>query len=314
MGDLMHALPALTDAAARFPDIEFDWVVDESFAEVPLWHPAVKNVIKTAHRRWKKNLKQSISKGELKSFYQTLRQRPYDAIVDMQGNLKSAVVSWLSPQAVNGYDKNSCREQPAQWAYRYAHPVSKQLHAVERQRQLMAAALGYSLTGSPPDYGVDLSQYPSPDLKLPDQAIVFVHNASKPEKMWPLEHWQKLLAKVTEQGTPVLLPCGNEEEHTRAKAIAGDNPLATALPKMSLNSMAAILSRAKAAVCSDTGLAHMAAVAKLPAITLYAVTDTRLIGTEGQNQHHIVANNQGPMAAISVAQVWQQLQELTETS
>ena len=56
MGDLMHALPALTDAAAAIPGIEFDWVGDKNFSAVPLWHPAVKNVITTAHRQWKKAL------------------------------------------------------------------------------------------------------------------------------------------------------------------------------------------------------------------------------------------------------------------
>jgi hypothetical protein len=57
MGDLMHALPALTDAVNNVPGISFDWVVDENFAEVPKWHPAVENLIVSAHRRWKKNLR-----------------------------------------------------------------------------------------------------------------------------------------------------------------------------------------------------------------------------------------------------------------
>ena len=56
MGDLMHALPALTDAAKQIPNIVFDWVVDENFSEVPLWHPKVKSVITTNHRSWKKNI------------------------------------------------------------------------------------------------------------------------------------------------------------------------------------------------------------------------------------------------------------------
>ena len=56
MGDLMHALPALTDASKQIPNIEFDWVVDESFSEIPLWHPKVNSVIKTNHRIWKRNI------------------------------------------------------------------------------------------------------------------------------------------------------------------------------------------------------------------------------------------------------------------
>src|SRR5678815_2563654 len=52
MGDLVQTLPALTDAARAIPDIKFDWVVDESFADVPVWHSHVENVFPTALRRW----------------------------------------------------------------------------------------------------------------------------------------------------------------------------------------------------------------------------------------------------------------------
>lgn len=95
MGDLMHALPALTDAANAYPDIEFDWVVDQAFADVPLWHPNVRRVIKTAHRQWKKQPLQAWKDGRLSKFYQELNAHDYDVIIDLQSNLKSAFVSWL---------------------------------------------------------------------------------------------------------------------------------------------------------------------------------------------------------------------------
>ena len=56
MGDVIHTLPALTDARRAYPDIQFDWVVEEGFAEIPSWHPAVDRVIPVAIRRWRKNL------------------------------------------------------------------------------------------------------------------------------------------------------------------------------------------------------------------------------------------------------------------
>ena len=304
----MHALPAIEDAVQQLPDVSFDWVVDESFAEVPLWHSAVNRVIKTAHRRWKKSLRLSWQNKELQTFHGELKKDTYDVVLDLQGSLKSAFVSWLTKQPTHGYDKNSCREKPAHWFYQTCHSVEVQQHAVERMRQLMAMALGYSKPDSKPQYGVNLSSYALPDLSLPENYVFFVHNASKVDKMWSVECWQGLLAKVTAAGYFVLLPCGSTAEHERAKMIAADNTMAQALPKMSLDAMAAIISRAKAAVCSDTGLAHMAAVAGTPAITLYAVTDIRLIGTEGENQQHIVADKS--MDEITVDQVWQQLTPL----
>ena len=55
MGDLVRTLPALTDATKAIPDIKFDWVVDESFSDVPAWHSHVENVFPVALRRWKRN-------------------------------------------------------------------------------------------------------------------------------------------------------------------------------------------------------------------------------------------------------------------
>lgn len=315
MGDLMHALPALSDAAAHYPAIEVDWVVDENFAEVPLWHPAVKAVIKTAHRRWKKNIRQSIRQGELSAFYRQLNQRSYDVIVDLQGSLKSACVTWLRRGKAQGYDGLSCRERPAHWAYAFKHTVNKQQHAVERQRQLMAGALVYTYESTPPDYGVDLSRYALPAIKLPEKPLIFVHNASRPDKMWPLNAWRALVTRANAAGYSVLLPCGNDREYQRAQQIAAGHAHALALPKLSLNAMAAIIANGRAAVCSDTGLAHLAAVAGTPAITLYATTDIRLIGTEGKQQYHIVAGSEqqpASMEMISVEQVWAQLQTLLE--
>ena len=56
MGDLMHALPALTEAKENIQDLSFDWVVDKNFSSVPSWHPLVDNIITTDHRNWKKHL------------------------------------------------------------------------------------------------------------------------------------------------------------------------------------------------------------------------------------------------------------------
>ena len=314
MGDLMHAFPALTDLVARYPDANIDWVVDESFAEVPQWHPAVQRVITTAHRRWKKNIVASWREREFQDFYRKLNADSYDVVIDLQSNLKSAFVSWLRKTPVHGYDRLTCREKPAHWAYASHFNVPLRQHAVDRQRELFAKVFGYPQPNSAADYGVDLSQYPLPTLAASSVPyVVFVHNASWPTKLWPVEHWQSLIQRVADKGYQVLLPCGSDKEYQRAQTIAADHSSAHALPKMCLNDMAAIMSNATAAVCSDTGLAHMAAVASAPAITLYAVTDTVLIGTMGHHQQHIVAK-EGSLGAcmedISVNSVFERLQPL----
>ena len=324
MGDLMHALPAVTDAARAIPEIEFDWVVDQAFADVPLWHPNVKSVIKTAHRQWRKAPIVAWKDGHLTNFYQQLNAHSYDVVIDLQANLKSAVVSWLSNSQVSGLDKNSVREKPAHWAYKYRYTVNIKQHSIEKMRELMAQALHYDLPRSSAEYGVDLSGYPIPDLdfELPENYLLFVHNASWITKLWPLSSWQTLVQKVVEQGYSVLLPCGNDKEYQRAQQIASVNSQAYALPKLSLNDIAAITHHAIGAVCSDTGLAHLAAVAGIPAVTLYGATNPKRIGTYGKNQQHIVSDlldlsqknvKKGQpigMENISVEQVWDRLKSL----
>lgn len=290
MGDLMHAMPALTDAANMFPNIEFDWVVDHAFAEVPMWHPNVKRVIKTAHRKWRKAPLKAWKDGELSAAYKQLNTKKYDVVIDLQSNIKSAVISWLYKGDVSGLDKGFCREKPAHWAYKYRFQVELKQHSIEKLRDLMAKALGYEKPASTPNYGISFDGYSLPQLEfeLPKKYLLFVHNASWQTKLWPLNAWQELVDKAVAAGYSVLLPCGNEQEHERAKQIAAVNEQAYALPRLSLDAMAALTIHSSAAVCCDTGLAHLAALAGVPAITIYGSTDIHLIGTLGNNQQHLV--------------------------
>ena len=123
MGDLMHALPALTDASKEIENIEFDWEVDENFSEVPSWHPKVKSVITTNHRTWRKNLFSTDLLKELKNLKLKLNYTNYDAVIDMQNNLKSAGVSYLTKNPIHGMDKNSVREFPAHLAYKFKYKI-----------------------------------------------------------------------------------------------------------------------------------------------------------------------------------------------
>ena len=176
MGDLMHALPALTDACLIWPDISFDWVVDESFAEVPAWHPAVKNIFPSAHRRWKNNFWRSFSDGEFLRFYRDLNRNDYDVVIDAQNNIKSSFISLLRNGPVHGMDKASVAEQPAFLAYKYRHFINKEQHAVQRQRQLFANALGYVVPETDIDYGLKSSAFNSPDFQIKTPYLFFVHN------------------------------------------------------------------------------------------------------------------------------------------
>ena len=312
MGDLMHALPALTDASKQIPNIEFDWVVDESFSEIPLWHPKFNSVIKTNHRIWKRNIFSFKLLNEINNIKKILNNKDYDAVIDMQNNLKSAAVSYLIKEPVNGMDKESVREYLAHFAYQFKHTIVKDDHAINRQRNLLAMSLDYKIKEEKLDYGITTNNFKKPKLQLPKNYLFLVHNASWPSKMWPISYWQELIKYINQEGFVGLLPSGSIEEYERAREIASVSDQCIALKTLSLNETAFIINQAEGCICSDTGLAHLAALLNKPSVTMYSVTKTGLIGTKGKNQKHIISSD-SKMESIHPQLVWKELELLMKT-
>jgi heptosyltransferase I len=156
MGDVIHLFPALTDAVNHCPDIRFDWVIEESFQELPKWHPAVDEIIPIAMRRWRRSPTSVFREPTLKNALTKLRHQSYDLVIDAQGLLKSALISTLARGPVAGLDWNSAREKSASLFYQQKHSVSPKQHAVTRMRQLFAKALAYPMPANIPDYGLQL--------------------------------------------------------------------------------------------------------------------------------------------------------------
>src|SRR2546423_1267522 len=155
MGDVVQTLPAITDAARSFPEARFDWVVDESFAQVPAWHRSVDAVMPSGLRRWGRNFRNSFRSGEVGAFLKRLREHRYDFVVDLQGEFKSAMIARLAKGRRAGHDRQSAHEWGAHLAYNRRFAVPKGQHSIERIRQLLARALSYSYDESEIDYGID---------------------------------------------------------------------------------------------------------------------------------------------------------------
>ena len=292
MGDLMHALPALTEAGNHKEDISFDWVVDTNFASVPSWHPLVNKIITTDHRNWKRHLFSKDSRKSLREVINQINESDYDLVVDMQNNLKSAFISYICKHEVVGMDSKSAREYPAHLAYSKKINVDKKLHAIERQKKLLGDALGYLYERQYIDYGASFKNFVEPDVSLPNKYIVLVQNASWVTKQWSIENWQQLIQYLEYKSIDILLPSGNLKELERAKEICSVSEKAQAIDLMSLNEIAYIIKNADFCICSDTGLAHLSALTGTPSITLYGPTRTALIGTTGINQNHLIGDKE----------------------
>jgi heptosyltransferase-1 len=285
LGDVIHTLPALTDAMRAYPGIHFDWVVEEAFAEIPKWHPAVDRVIPVAIRRWRKNPLKAWFSGEWKHFRLNLREREYDYVIDAQGLVKSAFITRRARGQKHGLDKASAREPRASKAYDYTHFVARNQHAIRRVRKLFADTLRYPMPEDMPDYGIDLSRLPGQEPQ-PDYAV-FLHGTTWETKHWPEEYWIELAKKVTGTGLEVHLPWGNEVEHVRAQKIAEAVQGVEVLPAMGIPALAAQLSSARFVVGVDTGLAHLCAALSVPSITLYGPTSPGLTGVMGASQKNL---------------------------
>ena len=290
MGDVIHTLPALTDAQKVIPNLSIDWVVEENFAEIPRWHPSVNRVIPIALRRWRKSPFSIQTRNEWKNYRTLLQAENYDAVIDAQGLIKSALFATRFAQGVkHGYDRQSIREPLASFFYDKKYAISYQQHAVERIRQLFALSLGYELSQVQGDYGIARHFLHQTSEK---NYVVFIHSTTRADKHWKESEWQKLIEKITAlSDDEIRLPWGNEQEKARAERLAQVHSKVIVLPKLTLTELAKQLANAKAVVSVDTGLAHLTAALDKPNITLYGATDPKLIGCYGKNQHYLTANS-----------------------
>jgi heptosyltransferase-1 len=291
LGDIIHTLPALTDACKAVPGIRFDWVVEENFAAVPAWHPAVKKIIPIAWRRWRKKIFSLRTLREIMVFRRDLRAEKYDLVIDAQGLVKSAVFSRLARGVHSGLDWSSAREKYAAWFYQRTCAVAFQQHAVVRARSLFSQLLRYPTPTSLADYGIDKNNFIKDDLikKTGDaqKYLIFFHGTTWATKHWPEEYWIELVKLANNAGFPVKLPWGNDTEKARAQRIAQVSANAEVLPPLNLSGIAAVLAGAKAVVTVDTGLGHLAAAFNIPSVSLYGPTNPVFTGALGQSQKHL---------------------------
>ena len=287
MGDVIHTLPALTDAKKIFPDIQFDWVVEPGFAEIPQWHPAVNQVIKAPLRRWRKFPLQALKQKEYSTFFHQLRAIEYDAVIDAQGLVKSAVITKLARGKNYGYHRSCSRGSIIGYIYQHSIKVDANVHAVEKIRALFAKILNYAQPDSPANYGIS---FPS---NKKEKQIIFLHGTTWTTKHWPQSYWKELGFLAAQAGYQVLIPWGNEIEKNRAQNIRkfseekGVMLLPQVLPKLSLREIAQLMGETVGCIAVDTGLAHIAAAMAVPTVSLYGPTNPRLTGAYGPHQIHL---------------------------
>ncbi|HEX5127167.1 MAG TPA: lipopolysaccharide heptosyltransferase I [Rhodocyclaceae bacterium] len=293
LGDVIHNLPVVSDLHRMWPNMAIDWVVEESFADIPRMHSAVRKIIPVAIRRWRHDIRNRATRQEIKVCIRELRANYYDMVIDTQGLIKSALITRLAQGLRCGYARESAREPLAAWAYDCQFAIPRNAHAVERNRWLSAAAGEYSLE-LPLHYGLSIGD-DAPSWLPQKPYVVMLSATSRPDKLWPEENWIALGQALFVKGLVCVLPTGNDTERERAERIALEIPNAIVAPPSSLNELAIVMRDARCVVGVDTGLTHLAAALNRPVAAIYVATDPGLTGVyAGNNAKNIGGAGQVP--------------------
>ena len=302
LGDVVHNLPVASDIRRRFPDALIEWAVEEDYVPLVRLHSAVANVIPVAIRRWRRRPLGGATWDEVGQLRRLFRDERYDAVIDTQGLIKSAILARAAQGRRHGFDAGTAREGLAARFYDVTHHVSRAQHAVARNRILAGGALGYRPEPAP-DYGIGARH----GARASERYAVLLHATSRADKLWPVPHWIELGQALEDAGVRSIVPWGNDEERSRSDRIAAGLRHAAVPPKAPLGGVVGLLTGAQAVIGVDTGLTHLAAALGTPVVALFRGSDPALTGVFGVTW----ARNLGsPGIAPDPAAVLQALREL----
>lgn len=267
MGDVLHHMPAVTDARRRFPQARITWVVDELYAPLAELHPGVNEIVPIAVRRWRKRLHELPTWNEIREATSRLRAQRYDAVIDTQGLVRTALMTRVIHGASHGYDSDSIREPFASRFYDNTYRVSWDLHVIARNRTLTGLALGYEPEGVP-DFGFDRTYFNNESAT--PYAILF-HATAKTDKEWPEDRWVEVGKHLAARGLQIVLPWGNDAERERSERIAAQVPNATVPERRPILDVGKLIAGAKLVIGVDTGFLHIAAALGIPTAAVFTI-------------------------------------------
>ncbi len=305
LGDVVHAMPVVHDLRTAFPGVQVDWVVEPAFAPLVRKVEGIGQVFECAQRRWRKAWWTRAVRAEWRAFREQLGSPRYDAVLELQGLTKAALIARLANGTTHGLANRthgSGYEAPVRWLLDRTHRIEPHIHALDRSRQLAATALGYRVQG-PPQFGLR-GELP----KLPQPTVVFVHGTSRDDKLWPEAHWLDLGQRLIAAGFRLALPHAGEVERARAQRIAqalGEH--AEVWPAMNLAALTDRLGATHGVIGVDSGLSHIAVALGLPHVQIYNFPTAWRTGPQVTHGHrHQVSVEAQPTPGVdAVWSAWQ---------
>lgn len=274
LGDVVHAMPVVADIRSAHPDVCIDWVVEEAYAPMVRRVEGVRRVIECSLRRWRKTWWDKTTREEWRAFRRALAAVEYDAILDLQGLTKSAVVARLARGMRYGLANRtdgSSYERPARWLVDRAVHVQPKIHVVDRSRVIAAEALGYHLAHERPTFGLTGRGETCTGFAPARRSLAFVHGTSRQDKLWPESHWIQLGRLLVSEGWRVALPHAGEEEHRRSRRLAeaiGEGGC-DVWPNLGIEEIVDWMAATSGVIGVDSGLSHIAVALGLAHVQIY---------------------------------------------
>ncbi len=325
LGDVVHTMPAVQDIRLALPHAQIDWVVERGFAPLVRRCEGVARVIECDLRRWRKAPLQASTRAEWRAFKAVLQAEAYDAVIDLQGLSKSALVAWLARLAPSGkryamanQTEGSGYEAPTRWVADVAITLPAHIHAVQRGRLLCAQVFGYEVPDSEV-FGLvaqhSLAQEATETIAIENPSvgkskihsstnppcIALVHGTSRADKEWPLDHWVTLGTRLQAAGYTLALLHGTDAEQQRSEALAAQLPGAVVWPRLGLDALTDALATCAGVIGVDSGLSHIAVALDLPHVQLYNFDTAWRTGPINRTRQRSVFAQPAP----SVDAVWQ---------
>lgn len=326
LGDVVHAMPAVQDLRRAFAGVQIDWVVERAFAPLVARCDGVQRVIACDLRRWRKAPFAKTTRMEWAAFKTELQQEAYDAVIDLQGLTKSALVSWLARTAPRGrryglanQTDGSSFEAPARWVADVAIELEPNVHAVERSRVLCAAAFKYEAHGvarfglNPGAMAVPLPPavhhgHAANPFAARRPVVALVHGTSRADKQWPVASWVALGQRLNHSGFAVALAHGNAAEKATSEAIASQLDDVWVWPTLGLDALTDTMAHCAGVVGVDSGLSHIAVALGLPHVQIYNFDTAWRTGPQSAGAPRQVSVYGTPQPDVdAVWQAWESL-------
>lgn len=298
LGDIVHALPVLDYLHQVSPDIEVDWLVEERFRGILEGNPLVSTIFTVDTRKWRKGLFSPVTWQEMGTVRSALQERSYTLVFDIQGNLKSGLITWLTGcKRRYGFDSDAVREPFNLRCTSNKVPLRRQdYHVTDRSLRIVSVPFGKDYSGFRLTTDIVTAQDDDAAASLllatlsDDLVFLFHPGTTWKTKLWSEKGWIELGRALLESfpEATILFSWGGEAERKAAEKIAcGIGRQARLLPQFSLKGFVALLKKVDLMFGGDTGPIHIAAAVGTPTVSFYRATDGKRNGPRGE-MHRLV--------------------------